>query len=117
MRLRHCRMPNAVPTKSMLKYSLYGKYRQRHLIIKLALLCLLATYGLAAVHHHINVAEFNACLVCQLVDHQPLQLSNSEPPLLFPLAVVLVVAQLCVAGLISHPRLFERPRSRAPPLA
>jgi hypothetical protein len=95
----------------------FANHHHRRLIIKLALLCILATYGLAAVHQHANSGEFHACLVCQVVDHHPLQSLKSPPPLLVPLAVLFIVAQISAPRFVHVPRLFERPRSRAPPSA
>jgi hypothetical protein len=78
-------------------------------------LCVLGLYSLAATHHHETAAEEEACAICHVVGHQPLDL---QVPTMAPVAVAFVLL-FTLPGW--HPPLhLARPvdlpyHSRAPP--
>ena len=100
----------------MLKILRFGTQNKRRLIIQFALLCFLALHAIAAVHKHVTAVELHACLACQLVDHEPLNSPGEAPSLILIVLAAFLVAQPNALGIVSSLELFERPRSRAPPL-
>jgi hypothetical protein len=78
-------------------------------------LCVLGLYTIAATHHHHTAAEENACPICHVFAHQPLDVPVP------PMAAVLVALVLLFAlprRQIRHPvvRFRWTPyHSRAPP--
>jgi len=100
----------------MARYLSYGKHRWRTVIIQIALLCLLVLHALELFHKHDTVAEENACVTCQLVNHQAaLDLPEAGSGSLLPALVLLFPVIRWHRGVVPGAPLFTRPRSRAPP--
>jgi hypothetical protein len=101
--------------QGMLKLGGNRNSRLRTWLIQVALVCLIALHSLGLLHKHANAAEQDACLACQVIDHQPLGAADAASG---PTSVLLALLLLV---LIPHPgaargfRFFARPPSRAPP--
>jgi hypothetical protein len=90
---------------------------QHRWVIGFVLLCFLMVHSVTAIHKHVSPAEFDACFICQLVDHQPVNVPQSLPTLLFLFQMLFWTVGLQCGGVIPALPSFERPRSRAPPPA
>jgi hypothetical protein len=101
----------------MLKRPSLPKHSIRGRIIQVALLCFIGLHSLGLLHHHVTVTEQDACLACQIVDHQALDVPDTASGLLLPLFALLFLALPWHPGAIPTLRFFNRPRSRAPPLS
>ena len=94
---------------------MHRKRGWRDWIIQFALLALLALHSVGLFHHHATAEEHDACVACQVADHQALDV----PDVGIGPAVLLLVLLFLITP--RHPRaprcfrLFNRARSRAPP--
>jgi hypothetical protein len=93
------------------------RYSLRTWIVQVALLCLIGLHSLGLLHKHATVAEHDACLACQVVDHQPLGPADaaSGPPSY--LLALLFLVLLWHPGVVRSFQFFSRPQSRAPPFS
>ena len=93
------------------------KHSLRTWIIQVALLCLIGLHSLGLCHRHATVAEHDACLACQVVDHQSLGTADaaSGPPSY--LLTLLFLVLLSHPGVVRGFQFFSRPQSRAPPFS
>jgi len=94
-----------------------GKHRLRTWIIQVALLCLIGLHSLGLLHKHATVAEHDACLACQVVDHQPLGTADAASGSPSYLLALLFLVLLWHPGVVRSFQLFSRPQSRAPPFS
>jgi len=94
----------------------YSKHPWRTVIIQVALLCLLTLHTLGLFHKHDTAAEEDACVACQVVNHQAaLDLPDAGSGSLLPALVLLFLVIQWHRGVVPGATLFTRPRSRAPP--
>jgi hypothetical protein len=91
------------------------KVTRHRWVIAFTLLSFLVLHSVSAIHKHVSAVELDACFVCQLVDHQPLNVPQAPPLLLLLLQVFFCAPLLQLGGVILGFPSFERPRSRAPP--
>jgi hypothetical protein len=56
-----------------------GQRRQRWRVwaVQFALLCLLCLHSIGLLHKHVTAAEHDACVACQVVDHQALDVPDA----------------------------------------
>lgn len=102
----------------MARHLSYGKHRWRTFIIQVALLCLLSLHTLGLFHKHGTATEQDACVACQVVNHQAaLDLPDAGSGSLLPALVLLFLVIPWHRGVVPGAMLFTRPRSRAPPLS
>ena len=100
----------------MARHLIYSKHRWRTFIIQVALLCLLALHSAGLFHKHDTATEQDACVACQVVNHQAaLDLPDAGSGSLLPALVLLFLIILWHRGVVPGAMLFARPRSRAPP--
>jgi hypothetical protein len=100
----------------MARHLNYSKHRWRTVIVQVALLCLLTLHTLGLFHKHGTTAEQDACVACQVVNHQAaLDLPDVGSGLLLPALVFLFLVIHWHRGVVPGATLFTRPRSRAPP--
>jgi hypothetical protein len=94
----------------------YGKRRWATFIIQVALLCLLSLHTLGLLHDHETAAEHDACIACQVVNHQAaLDLPDAGFGSLLPALLLLFLVIPWHRGVVPGAVLFTRPHSRAPP--
>ena len=93
------------------------KHSLRTWIIQVALLCLIGLHSLGLFHKHATVAEHDACLACQVVDHQPLGAADTASGSLSYLLALLFLVLLWHPGVVRGFQFFNRPQSRAPPFS
>jgi hypothetical protein len=101
----------------MLKRLSLTKHSMRTRIIQVALLCFIGLHSLGLLHHHVTVTEQDACLACQIVNHQALDVPDAASGLVLPLLALLFLVLPWHPGAIPSLRIFNRPRSRAPPFS
>jgi hypothetical protein len=100
----------------MARHLSHGKHRWRTVIVQVALLCLLTLHTLGLFDKHDTAAEQDACVACQLVNHQAaLDLPDAGSSSLLPALVLLFLVIPWHRGVVPGATLFTRPRSRAPP--
>jgi len=100
----------------MARHLIYGKHRWRTVIIQVALLCFLALHSLGLLHKHETATEQDACVACQVVNHQAaLDVPEAGSGLLLPALVLLFLVISRHRRVVAGAMLFARPRSRAPP--
>jgi hypothetical protein len=100
----------------MARYLSYGKHRWRTVIVQVALLCLLTLHTLGLFHKHDTATEQDACIACQLVNHQAaLDLPDAGSGSLLPVLVLLFLVVPWHRGIVPGASFFARARSRAPP--
>ena len=93
-----------------------GKHRWRAFFIQAALLCALTLHSLGLLHKHDTSTEQDACVACQVVNHQAaLDLPDAGSGSLLPALVLLFLVIPWHRGVVPGATLFTRPRSRAPP--
>ena len=94
-----------------------GQRRQRWRVwvIQIALLCLLALHSIGLLHKHATAAEHGACVACQVVDHQALDVPGAAGSALLALWLLLFLVVPWRRGVVLAAELFRRPPSRAPP--
>jgi len=97
------------------KQGINRKHSLRTWIVQVALLCLVAFHNLGLLHKHATVAEQNACLACQVVDHQTLGTADAASESLSYLLALLFLVLLWHPGVVRGFQFFSRPQSRAPP--
>jgi hypothetical protein len=93
------------------------KHSLRTWTIQVALLCLIGLHSLGLLHKHATVAEHDACLACQVVDHQPLGTADAASGSPAYLLALLFLVLLWRPGVVRGFQLFSRPQSRAPPFS
>lgn len=86
-------------------------------IIRVALLCFIGLHSLGLLHKHATLAEHDACLACQVVDHQPLGVADSASGSLPYLLALLFLVLPWHPGAVRSFQFFSRPQSRAPPVS
>jgi len=94
-----------------------GRTRQywRVWIVQIALLCLLALHSIGLLHKHATAADHNACVACQVVDHQALDVPDGGGGALLAHWLLLFLVVPWLRGVVLAVELFRRPPSRAPP--
>src|SRR5271169_963883 len=93
-----------------------GTHRWRAFFIQAALLCALTLHSLGLLHKHDSSTEQDACVACQVVNHQAaLDLPDAGSGSLLPLLVLFFLLVPLRRGVVPGAPLFARPRSRAPP--
>lgn len=93
-----------------------GRHRWRSFIIQVALLCLLTLHSLGLFHKHDTATEQDACIACQVVNHQAaLDLPDAGSGSLLPVLVLLFLVVSWHRGTVPGVSFFARARSRAPP--
>jgi hypothetical protein len=92
-----------------------SRQRWRVWIIQIALLCLLALHSIGLLHKHATAAEYDACVACQVVDHQALDVPDAGGGALLAQWLLLFLVVPWHRGVVLAAELFRRPPSRAPP--
>jgi hypothetical protein len=87
----------------------------RNWIIQFALLLLLALHSVGLLHHHATAEEHDACVACQVADHQALDLPDAGLGLSFSVLALLFLVSPWHPRAARCSKLFNRARSRAPP--
>ena len=100
---------------AMLKRPSHPQQSWRSWVVQLALLYFIALHSIGLLHHHVTAAAHDACLACQVVDHQPLDVPDAGSGLLYSLLILLCLALPWVPRVAPPLELFARPQSRAPP--
>ena len=86
-------------------------------LVQTALLLSLLIHGLGLFHKHDTAKDQDACVACQLTQHQAaLDLADAGPGWL-PALVLLFVVASSYRGVSIGAAVFARPRSRAPPFS
>jgi hypothetical protein len=83
-------------------------------VVQVALLCLLCLHSIGLLHKHATAAEHDACVACQIVDQQALDVPDAAGVLLALWLLLFLVAPWH-RGVVLAAELFRRPPSRAPP--
>ena len=100
-------------------YALLARVRSRGLRFWFACIlipCILGVYGIEATHHHETQAEENACAICHVVNHQPLDLGAPPLGIVFSgLVFLFYILSWQPTRRVSF-RLPNHYRPRAPPL-
>ena len=100
----------------MAAHPTYSKHRWRTFFVQFALLCVISLHGLGLFHKHQTATEQDACVACQIVNHQAaLDLPNAGSGSLLPLLVLLFLVVPSHRGIVPGASFFARARSRAPP--
>ena len=95
-----------------------GRHRWRTFIIQVALLCLLTLHSVGLFHKHDTASEQDACVACQVVNHQAaLDLPGTGSGLLLPALVLLFLVVPWHRVVVPGASFFARARSRAPPFS
>ena len=101
----------------MSKLGSWRKHGLRTWIIQVALLCLIGLHSLGLLHKHPTVAEQDACLACQVVDHQPLGSADTASGSPAYVLALLLMVLLWHPGIVRESAFFICPQSRAPPFS
>ncbi len=99
----------------MLKRPSHGLQRWRSWVVRLALLYFIALHSVGLLHAHATAADRDACLACQVVDHQSLDAPDPGSALLCALLLLFYLGLPWAPRAAPTLALFARPHSRAPP--
>ena len=99
----------------MLKPQSNRTHSWRSRLIQLALLCFIALHSIGLLHHHVTAAEHDACVACQVVDHQTFDAPDLGSGLALSLLLLFYLALPWVPRVAPTRDPVDRPRSRAPP--
>ncbi len=103
--------------EATLQRSRHPRQRWRGWVVRLALLFFIALHSIGLLHNHVTAAEHDACLACQVVDHQPVDVPDAGAGTLHALLVLLCLALPWIPRVARRLERFGRPHSRAPPLS
>jgi len=92
-----------------------AKYDWRTRVLWVALVCFVAFHGAGLFHHHATQAERDACVACQVAQHQALDVPEVGFAPLFALFVLLFAVPARQPRAVPTVLVFDRPHSRAPP--
>ena len=92
------------------------KHKWRIWLVQVALLCVIGFHSIGFLHKHVTAAEHDACVACQIADHQALDVPDFDGGALLGLWVLFFLVALPHRGLVLVADPFRLPPSRAPPL-
>jgi len=99
----------------MSKHPSHRLQRWRSWVVRLALLYFVALHSVGLLHAHATAADRDACLACQVVDHQSLDVPDAGPAPLYALLLLFYLALPWAPRVAPTLARFARPYSRAPP--
>lgn len=86
-------------------------------IVQAALLCVIGLHSIGFLHKHATAAEHDACVACQVADHQVFDVPDLGGAALSGLWVLLFLVVPRHRGVRLVADSFRRPPCRAPPLS
>ena len=101
----------------MPKHLSFGKHNMRVWILQFALLCFIVFHGVGLFHNHATEVEHQVCVVCQVAEHQALDLPDASLAPLFFLPVLLFLILPWYPKVSPCHGCFNRPQPRGPPLS
>ena len=93
------------------------KHKWRIWLVQVALLCVIGFHSIGFLHKHVTVAEHDACVACQIADHQALDVPDLSSDVLPGLWVLLFLLVPSRRGVRLVADSFRRPPCRAPPFS